>query len=718
MVSQSKPIYSASEETAEELLSGGNDYQDNLVYFYLLNLIKQTDVSSPVAYLICSAFESASELIPDYSDDKGGFPFKKKKAGDKISYPTKKKPERGSVDQKDWDFLKERLEKQLKNFNPEDGKPVPIQNLEMLGESLLLNQVEKEILVLLYAIDGNVYFEGLMQDIIGNDQSRVPAIAARFLGRKSEIATVTKTFSNDSPLYHSGLLEIIDPDSDDQVFPQIEYSIKLMLPTVGLDTSRFIENVLGKPATAELAISDFSTLQSDIEKICKIIRSAIAKDKKGINILLHGPSGSGKTVLAAAIASELKLQLFAIGEDKDQSESYDEQSNSSKHRLNKLFQAHSFIRDKKDSILLFDELEDLLLKGTDNDKKADTQSKIIINRLLENNPVVTIWAGNNPEKFHESMRQRFAYSLYVDYPPTLIRKKVVQKQLALNGATLPEEDILDLARNYLAPPRMIANAIGLSALTEEVTLEAVESFLTASSKITYGDSEAIKSQTRISRKFDLSLINYDGSKDNKVKTIIAQASKPRPYSMLVQAPAGSGVRSFARYLAEKAVMNTAEHDMRFLTLPSQMKSPQIKIREAFSEAADSRNLLVISNIEALSANPDSSSSSWSESGLGEVFMECLYDHKLPVMVSTYNRQIEIPEFIKNAFSLDLSIRTLTPEQAEKAFEIYFGCPPEGCILPKASVPADFSKVAKVLKKRSQRNAGHCGYCINAEFANP
>ena len=654
-------------ESAEALLSGGDDYEEKMTALYLLNMMKATLPSSPVAYKICTAFESNRDFIGG-DIDTSEFPYKKKSGTAKTAYPMKNKPERNAVDARDWEFLKSRLEADLEGFNPMENQSTSVKNLRVLSKSLYLNELETDLLTFLHTVGNNARFTSFVQDIIGSDRTRIPALTARLLGRNEEITNVTACFESKSTLINCGLLDLAEIDDEDELFHQVEYTIQHLISTPELDPSMFVESVLGKPAVSDLTVGDFSSLSQDIEEICKIIKKAVADGETGINILLHGPAGSGKTALAGAIAAELNLSLFAVGEDED---APDEKGGASRHRLNKVFQGHSFLKGRKNAILLFDEIEDLLIKGTDTDKKADTQSKIIVNRLMENNPVVTIWAGNDPDKFHESLRQRFAYSLYVDYPPMMIRKKVWEKQLALKGAQLPDKDVTYLARQFMAPPRMIANAIRLAKMTE-VTVPAIENFLKSSSKITYGDADAVRSGTSISEKFDLALINYEQAKENKVKSIVASGSSPRPYSMLVTGKPGTGIRSLGRYLAENAVMNTAEWDMGALVAPNPMMPPEVKIRRAFQAANDSRNLLIISNIEALSSDPQSSSARWNEGGLADIFMECAYDHRLPMIVSSYQTDIEIPNLIKSVFSLELKVGVLTPDQCRLAYQTYFG----------------------------------------------
>lgn len=683
-------------EAAEALLNGSENYTEYLSQVYLLNLLKATDAQSPLAYRICGAFENYSNsfgfLNEGYSG-KNQFPRKAIVGESKRAYPTTNRPIWGSVDPKDWAHLVSYFEKSVENFKGDLKPSVSFENLKHISEILHLGDVEKDVLNFLHVAYHPEIF-AITRGLVGDDKSRLPSLISRFINHPLEVKRIFEALGPNSPLVNTGILELSDPDDTDEMFPKIDENIRQVLLIPNVDKSTIVENVLGSPTKAELSTGDdFSYLAKEIEFLKSIIKNAVKNGEKGVNILLHGPAGSGKTELSKAIAAELGLSLYSVGETDEGIE-----ETSAQKRVGKLLMAHSFLKDTKDTILLFDEIEDLLNKGTDTDKKADTFSKIVVNRLIENNPVVTIWAGNDPEKFHDSVRQRFTYSLYVDYPPVLMRKKVWDKQLSLREMELPKEDIAHLARKYQAPPRIIANAIKSASLSDK-SVESIELSVRASSLITYGGSDALETGAGVSDKFKLELLNYGEGKENYVGAIIASGSKPRPYSLVMRGVPGSGLASMSRYLAEVGAMNPAEADMRALTASNPFASPEKKIRDAFRQAADSKNILIVSNLDVLSENPEKSNSRWQNAGLTSVFMDCLYHHNLPVIATIYNPDRELPEFMRDAFTLDLKFQPLSQDQCALAYETYFGDkPPTEMQFPNQLVPGDFAKVAKIKSK--------------------
>lgn len=698
---------------AEKILNGGDDYTDRKTFEYLLNLMKNTPVASPSAYNFCRA---ALENFSNQDMIEAGLLEEETKKEN--PYPQVKKAKRNSVKQEDWDKLKLYLEKRLNETEIEET-PVVLDNFLRLSDYLGLKEEEKELIELLYVTESSTGLDEFLGCMATGDKRMMAPLAARALDKPRLFKQYASMLTPDSPLIKYGLF-MLEGLSGHGFMPESDYDLWEKLSRPDLSEEEMVSSILGKPTETDLNYDDFNYMGQDLEFIVELIQNAVERGDKGVNILIYGPPGGGKTELSKVLAQHVGLKLYAVGENDDPETTrapvYDADGDfmaygtseknpgkTSQQRLSQLTRSQTLLKGNKEAFLLFDEMEDLLIKGTDTDKKADTDSKIQTNRLLENNPVVTVWIGNDTDKFHEAVRDRFTHSLYVDYPPTLVRKKMWDKQLTLKNVSLTNEEIMGLARKYDATPRQIAKAVQTADITGK-GLEAIEISLPSSSKVSYQSREAVSGGNRISRFFDLSILN--GGKEDaaeKIKGLIEKGNAKQPFSLLAKGEKGTGVNSALRYMGEAMTMNVLETSMESLSQPTQFSTPEQNVRSAFNIAADGRQFLIIRDIEALVPDPKSMGANWHESTLVDTFLECALAHKLPFAV-TSQQKVELPEHVTRLFSESLNLEPLDTERQRAAYKLYFGSEPsEKLDELKGLLPAEFSNVQKLLRRSNDND---------------
>ena len=329
----------------------------------------------------------------------------------------------------------------------------------------------------------------------------------------------------------------------------------------------------------------------------------------------------------------------------------------------------------------------------------------MINRLLENNKTPTIWCGNDPNKFHPSVRQRFTHSIYVGHPPVAVRKKIWEKQLSLSELQLSDNDVTSLARTYDAAPRQIALAIKAAKITGR-GLEAIQMSLEASSRITLGSRDKIIDDQGLSKYFDPELMHFgtvaNQNGEETVKRLIERGKNREAFALIAKGEQGTGLRSLGRYMAEELVLTPCEFSMRVLRQSSQFSSGTGNIYSAFAHAANHRAFLIINDLEHLSNNPQSESG-WDKS-LVEAFVDAASTHKLPFAVSTTNPSIQLPTRVTALFSDELKLEPLSEDQKRKAFDIYFGQEaPKEIEQVNGLVLADFADTRRHLDKLDTTN---------------
>ena len=434
-----------------------------------------------------------------------------------------------------------------------------------------LDQNSRDILEFTWTIQNNHNLNIVIENFVRAKKERVPIALARMFGRPESHSMVAKALDMRSPLLNYGILvEDENPDHTD-IFFNIDPLLLNELAVPDLSEENIVSRLLGQPTSSDLDIADFE-MAEEIGIILNIIKSALKQDQhKGINFLLYGQPGEGKTKLACTIAKTLGLRMYSVGENMDNHP--DPKSKTSRARKAQLLRTQALLKGSKEAILLFDEIEDLLIKGIDTDKRSDTDSKIQTNHLLEDNSVVTIWTGNDPDKFHEAVRQRFTYSIHLGNKPTLRRQDVWKLQCRLQELELSDDETLELARQYAVPSRMIAKAVRTAKLTGGGMI-SIEQSLRADSKLNFGSSEALKQTKRVPKDYKVNLATCGAE---PIADLIDAAKARLPFSLLVQAQRDTGSSSALRYIAEQARMNVLERSMASLIVPTPFSTPEMNI---------------------------------------------------------------------------------------------------------------------------------------------
>lgn len=692
-------------QEVSRILNGGDAYFDKIAYTYLLDFMNNTNKEEPAAYNFCVGAETVfSKEIENFPSELG------KKNDDKTFYKTSNTPQRNAVEESDWQKIKAHCEQKIASFEDSEA-PAHFKNVLLLSDYLGFSEQDKKAVTFLYALEQSSELANIMVHCCPTKDTIGPMIA-HLHSDSGNLQRYSSAISEHGKFFQYGILS----NSIYNIFPRVDTSLKSKLSKPDLKKEDVTDIILGKPTHSDLELSDFSYIGEELSFVEKLIKNAIKNKEAGVNILIYGPAGGGKTELSKTLAQQLGFSLYAIGEDSDQSASkkavgvYDDEgemvdsyidpeqggASSAQSRLADMLKAQALLSDADNTAILFDEIEDLLIKGSDSSKSADTESKIIINRLLETNAVPTIWCGNDPQKFHEAVRDRFVYSIYVDSPPIAVRHKIWESQLKLQEVSLKPEDVKELARTYNASPRKITKAIQAAKISGQ-GIDAIELTLPASAKITTGNRDDVLDGMVVGKYYDT---EYSNIKDNTapLSQLIERGQKRLPFSLMVTGPEGSGLKSLTRHLSEHMIMNPYEVSMVDLATPTQFSTPEQNIAGAFAMASDTKRFLSINDIEHLSINPNSSSA-WDESPLVKTFVELAQHHSLPFAVTSTNNSERFPAAISSIFSNKIQTQHMTPDQMQNAFQRFFGqeAPEEINNLEKIVI-SDFSTVRKFLDR--------------------
>ena len=195
-------------------------------------------------------------------------------------------------------------------------------------------------------------------------------------------------------------------------------------------------------------------------------QGALASGEPGVNILLYGPPGTGKTEFCKVLARRLGVTLYGVGESDEEG---DEPTRD--ERLRELRLAQRLLAGERRSLILFDEMEDLLadpfagLSLFGRSFGSGTRgSKVYLHRLLEEAPAPTLWTMNDARRVSGTVLRRFMAAVEMRLPSPAVRQRIWARQLDMNGIAAETNDVRMLAAGFEATPGVAAGVTAAARL--------------------------------------------------------------------------------------------------------------------------------------------------------------------------------------------------------------------------------------------------------------
>ena len=496
------------------------------------------------------------------------------------------------------------------------------QRLRRLARTTGLTRTDVDVLELVLRYQTQPVVESMIDDVFRSSRRftplnvQNPALPA-LLGVSAN--TVQGRLRGDAPLVRSGLV-CIDSDGDLRALDRLN-RLAAAPAGSGLDVHRLL---LDAAPASELEWSDFDHVARDRDHVERVIRGALQSGAPGVNILLYGPPGTGKTEFCKVLAERLDASLYSVGESDDKG---DEPVRG--ERLQELQLAQRLLAGHGGSLLLFDEMEDLLsdpfpawgLFGPHSRMAfRNTGSKVYMHRLLEDAPTPTLWTMNSTRGVSETILRRMMFALELRRPTPQVRARIWTRQLARHGIEAPSEDVLSLAREFEATPGVGAGATAAAGLAGG-GIDAVRHGVRSLSRVLGCEKPPQGPPPR----FDLGLIQSDTDPAVLAERLVRNAE--RGFSLCLQGPPGTGKSAFARYLAECLGLEVLQKRTSDLLSPWVGGTEQ-QIAAAFAEARDAQSFLIFDEADSLLADRRSAHRSWEVSQVNEM-LTWMESHPLP-----------------------------------------------------------------------------------------
>ena len=564
----------------------------------------------------------------------------------------------------------------------------PAQRLRCLAPRADLSRADLAILELLLRYETQPTIESMVDNVFAlvgrtNSPFNLKGCALSvLLGISTN--TVRRRFRNDAPLVRSGLVSI-GSDGDVTLVGRLH-----RLATVPGDSSiNVIHLLLGTAPPSDLEWSDFDHVAADRDHVERLMKGALDSGVPGVNVLLYGPPGTGKTQFCKVLAERLGVTLFSVGES---DEDGDEPARGD--RLQELRLAQRLLGRDGRSLLLFDEMEDLLADAfptagffgsSFNARVPEGGSRVFTHRLLEQAPTPMLWTMNNARTVSDAILRRMMFALELRPPTVRVRARMWARQLQRHGIEAGPDDAHSLAAEFEATPGVAAGATAAARLGGGDVATVRHGVGSLSRVLSCG-----KPPRGTPTRFDPGLVNTDPDPVVLAERLVAFGEQR--FSLCLQGPPGAGKSAFVRYLAQRLGLEIIDKRASDL-LSMWVGGTEQRIAAAFAEARDADAFLVFDEADSLLADRRFAQRSWEISQVNEM-LAWMESHPLPFACTTNFGEHLDPATLRR-FVFKMMLGYLTPAQAATAFRGYYELtPPAEVAALTALTPGDFATVRR------------------------
>jgi transitional endoplasmic reticulum ATPase len=397
------------------------------------------------------------------------------------------------------------------------------------------------------------------------------------------------------------------------------------------------------------------------------VLSDLLRNQGPCNILLYGEPGTGKTELVKSITKQLGKELCVINNEKH------DRSASIKTAVT----ATCNLTDRKNSIILVDEADELLNTSFSYFFTGEKNSKSWINQFLDENKHKIIWISNRINRIEESTMRRFAFSM--KFKKFTLQKKIQVFKYCMKMKGLEsyftEDEVVKLCSRYSINAGGISDALKnlkiRKSSRKQVTLEKLETVLKNHQMAITGDdckSDRLKEMDQ----YNAEVLNTSEN-INRVISIVSGFMKKKTLdnhrsgsmNLLLYGIPGSGKTEFVKYLAKilkKEILYKRGSDLMNHYLGGTEKN----IARAFEEAEGDQSILFLDEVDSFLSPRENARNSWEKTQVNELLTQM--ENFNGVLVCATNFLKGLDQAAMRRFKLKIEFKALSPEGNLKMYK--------------------------------------------------
>lgn len=424
--------------------------------------------------------------------------------------------------------------------------------------------------------------------------------------------------------------------------------------SIEADPISLLRETIAPTTPPQLTLGDYRHLGSTLPMLLPYLKKSLGSGRKGVNIYIHGVPGTGKTQLAKVLAAEMACELFEIA-----SEDGDGDPVGGEQRLRAFRAAQSFFAHRQ-SLLLFDEVEDVFDNGENRfSRRSTAQSrKAWVNRMLEENPVPTIWISNSLNGLDPAFVRRFDMIFELPVPPRKDRLRILLDSYsdlldATSASRIAESEVLAPAvlSKAASAVRSISDVLGAKA-TSAAFQTLIDSTLQAQ-----GHESIQKGRPhRLPETYDPAFIHADTDLTQVADGLItAKAGR-----LCLYGPPGTGKTAYGRWLAEQLGIPLVVKRVSDL-ISKWVGESERNIAHAFRQAEREGALLIIDEVDSFLRDRRGAARGWEATLVNEMLTQM--ESFSGIFIASTNLMDSIDQAALRRFDLKVKFDFLLPEQA-------------------------------------------------------